>query len=434
MNIMNKMSRIHIKNGHLIDPANGIDEVTDLWIADGKVQAVGTAPDGFTADQVINADQQIVCPGLIDLSARLREPGHEHKATIASETAAAASAGITSLVCPPDTKPVIDSPAIVELMHHKARQAGQSHLHVLGALTSGLKGELISEMLSLKKVGVVGMSNANQPIQNSQTLRHAFEYAATHDLTVFIRPNDPSLSQGGCVHEGPIASRLGLPSIPEAAETVAVARELELIAQTGVRAHFSQLSTARAAEMIGRARHDGLKITADVAVHHLYLSEVDIRDYDSACHLIPPLRSERDRDGLRDALKRGVIDAICSDHQPHEPDAKQAPFPDTAPGLSGIDTLLPLVKRLADEKLLSLSDIIERVTATPARILGLEQGQLSVGANADICIFDPNLSWFVNTDTLNSHGHNTPFMGWEMHGRATSTLANGQLIFTTIHD
>ena len=431
---MSKMSRIHIQGGHLIDPANGIDEVTDLWIADGKIQAIGNAPDGFTPDHSINAKQQMVCPGLIDLSARIREPGHEHKATISSETTAAASAGITSLVCPPDTKPVIDSPAIIELMHHKALQAGQSHLHMLGALTSGLEGELISEMLSLKDAGVVGMSNANQPVSNAQTLRHAFEYAATHDLTVFIRPNDPSLSEEGCVHEGPISSRLGLPSIPEAAETVAVARELELIAQTGVTAHFSQLSTARAAEMIGRARHDGLNVTADVAVHHLYLSEVDIRDYDSACHLLPPLRSERDRDGLRDAIKRGTIDAICSDHQPHEPDAKQAPFPDTAPGLSGLDTLLPLVKRLADEKLLSLSEVIERVTATPARILGLEQGQLSVGAIADVCIFDPSLSWFVSTDTLNSNGHNTPFMGWEMHGRATNTLVNGQLIFTTIHD
>jgi len=426
--------RIHIKGGHLIDPANGIDTITDLWIADSKVHAVGAAPDGFTADQTINAAQQIVCPGLIDLSARIREPGHEHKATIASETTAAASAGITSLVCPPDTRPVIDSPAIVELMHHKARQAGQSHLHMLGALTSGLEGELISEMISLKNAGVVGMSNANYPVQNAQTLRHAFEYAATHDLTVFIRPNDPSLSAEGCVHEGAIASRLGLPGIPEAAETVAVARELELIAQTGVRAHFSQLSTARAAEMIGRARHDGLHVTADVAVHHLYLSDVDIRDYDSSCHLLPPLRSERDRDGLRDAIKRGSIDAICSDHQPHEPDAKQAPFPDTAPGLSGLDTLLPLVKRLADEKLLSLAEIIDRVTATPARILGLEQGQLGVGANADVCLFDPNMSWYVSADTLNSQGHNTPFMGWEMHGRATNTLVNGQLIFSTDHD
>ena len=434
MSNINKINRIHIKDGHLIDPANGIDEVIDIWIADGKVQAVGTAPDGFTADQIINAEQQIVCPGLIDLSARLREPGHEHKATIASETTAAASAGITSLVCPPDTKPVIDSPAIVELMHNKARQVGQARLHMLGALTSGLKGELISEMLSLKNAGVLGMSNANQPVQNSQTLRHAFEYAATHDLTVFIRPNEPSLSKSGCVHEGSVASRLGLPGIPEAAETVAVARELELIAQTGVRAHFSQLSTARAAEMIGRARHDGLKITADVAVHHLYLSEIDIREYDSACHLIPPLRSQRDRDGLRHALKRGVINAICSDHQPHEPDAKQAPFPDTAPGLSGLDTLLPLVKRLADEKLLTLSEIIACVTSTPASILGLEQGQLSVGASADICIFDPNMSWFVSADTMNSRGHNTPFMGWEMHGRATNTLVNGQLVFTAIHD
>ena len=265
-------------------------------------------------------------------------------------------------------------------------------------------------------------------------MRRAMEYAASCGLTVFLHAEDQGLAGNGCAHEGAISTRLGLPGIPETAETNAISRDLLLVEQTGVRAHFSQLSTARAAAMIGRARHDGLKVTADVAVHHLYLSEVDIRDYDSACHLIPPLRSERDRDGLRDAIKRGTIDAICSDHQPHEPDAKQAPFPDTAPGLSGIDTLLPLVKRLADEKLLSLSEIIERVTATPARILGLEQGQLSVGANADICIFDPNLSWFVSADTMNSRGHNTPFMGWEMHGRATSTLVNGQLIFTTIHD
>ena len=428
------MSRIHIKGGRLIDPANDIDAITDLWIADGKVQAIGHAPDGFSADETINAEQLIVCPGLIDLSARIREPGQAHKATIASETAAAASAGITTLVCPPDTQPVIDSAAIVELIHLKARQANLSRLHMLGALTCNLGGELISQMLSLKDAGVVGMSNANKPVPNSLILRRAFEYACTHDLTVFIRPDDDGLSNTGCVHEGALASRLGLPGIPEAAETVAVARHLELIEQTGVKAHFSQLSTARAANMIARARHDGLKVTADVAVHHLYLTDIDIRDYNSACHLIPPLRSERDRDGLRDAVKRGVIDAICSDHQPHEPDAKQAPFPDTEPGLSGLDTLLPLVKRLADEKLLSLSEAIDRVTRSPANILGLEQGHLSVGAIADICILDPDMNWVVNSDNLNSAGHNTPFIGWEMHGRATRTLVNGQLIFSSDHD
>jgi len=428
------MSRIHIKGGHLIDPANNIDAITDLWIAEGKVQTIGNAPDGFTADQTINADKQIVCPGLIDLSARIREPGQEHKATIASETTAAAKSGITTLVCPPDTQPVIDSPAIVELIHLKAREANMSRLHMLGALTSDLGGELISEMHSLKEAGVVGMSNANQPVPNSLILRRAFEYAATHDLTVFIRPDDTGLSNKGCVHEGALSSRLGLPGIPEAAETVAVARHLELIEQTGVRAHFSQLTTARAANMIARARHDGLTVTADVAIHHLYLTDIDIRDYNSACHLIPPLRSERDRDGLRDAVKQGVIDAICSDHQPHEPDAKQAPFPDTEPGLSGLDTLLPLVKRLADEKLLSLSEAIQRVTSIPANILGLEQGHLSVGAVADICIFDPNMSWGVSTNSLNSAGHNTPFIGWEMHARATNTLVNGQIIFSDHHD
>ena len=428
------MSRIHIKGGHLIDPANNVDAVTDLWIADGKIQAIGKAPEGFTADQTINADQQIVCPGLIDLSARIREPGQVHKASIASETTAAAKAGITTLVCPPDTDPVIDSPAIVELIHLKAREADMSRLHMLGALTRNLDGELISEMHSLKNAGVLGMSNANKPVPNSLVLRRAFEYAATHNLTVFIRPDDIGLSNKGCVHEGALASRLGLPGIPEAAETVAVARHLELIEQTGVRAHFSQLSAARAANMIARARHDGLKVTADVAVHHLYLTDIDIRDYNSACHLIPPLRSERDRDGLRNAVKLGVIDAICSDHQPHEPDAKQAPFPDTEPGLSGLDTLLPLVKRLADENLLSFSHAIDCVTRLPANILGLDLGHLSVGAVADVCLFDPNMSWLVSSGNLHSAGHNTPFMGWEMHGRASSTLINGQLIFSSDND
>jgi len=426
--------RIHIQGGRFIDPANNIDAKQDLWIADGKIQALGTAPDGFKADLSIDANGLVVCPGLIDLSARTREPGQSDKATIASETRAAASAGITTLIGPPDTNPVIDSAAVVELIHHKARQANYSRLLVLGALTRGLGGETITAMHTLKGAGVVGMSNASLPVQNTLVLRRAFEYAATHDLTVFIRPDDPDLSCGGCVHEGALSTRLGLPGIPEAAETVAVAKTLELIEQTGVRAHFSQLSSKRAAHMIARARHDGLKITSDVAAHHLYLTEVDIRNYDSACHLLPPLRSEQDRDGLRECIGTGMIDAICSDHQPHEPDAKQAPFPDTAPGLSGLDTLLPLVNRLANEKLLSLPEAISRVTHLPADILGLDSGKLGVGDVADICIFDPDSHWFVSSETLQSQGHNTPFMGWEMQGRARHTLVNGQLVFSSDHD
>jgi len=426
--------RIHIKGGHLIDPANGVDADSDIWVADGKIVAVGHSPDGFTADQIIDASGKVVCPGLVDLSARTREPGQSDKATIASETRAASRSGITTLVCPPDTNPVIDSTAVVELIHHKARETHCSRLLTLGALTRGLEGETITAMHTMKGAGVVGMSNANQPVRNALVLSRAFEYAATQDLTVFIRPNEPDLSQGGCVHEGPLATRMGLPGIPEAAETVAVAKTLELIEKSGVRAHFSQLSTARAAHMIARARHDGLKVTADVAVHHLYLTEVDIRNFDSACHVLPPLRSEQDRDGLRDCIRNGMIDAICSDHQPHEPDAKQAPFPDTAPGLSGLDTLLPLALRLANERLISLSEAIEVVTHKPASILGLDSGQLAVGSDADVCIFNPTESWFVTTDTLQSNGHNTPFMGWEMHGRATHTLVDGRITFTNQHD
>lgn len=425
------MSPIHIQGGRLIDPANGIDAVTDLYLAEGVVAAVGKPPKGFKAETVIDATNKIVCPGLIDLAVHLREPGQEHKGTIASETAAAVANGITSVVCPPDTDPIVDTEAVVELILHQAKQSARAMVLPLGALTLGLAGEQLSEMYALKGAGVIGLSNARRPLTNSLVLRRALEYAATHDMTVFIHANDPTLSGHGCAHEGPLATRLGLPGIPEAAETVAVARDLELIEQTGVRAHFCRLSTSRALNMIARARHDGLSVTCDIAVHHLYLTEVDIRDFDSACHLIPPLRSERDRDGLRDGLNRGTLDAICSDHQPHEPDAKQAPFAETAPGLSGLDTLLPLVVRLANEGVLSLSEALAKVTVAPADILGLKSGRLNTGAPADVCILDPGSSWFVSAESMYSRGLNTPFKGWEMPARATQTLVGGRLVFDT---
>jgi len=426
---MSKQQRIHIKGGRVIDPANNIDAVQDIWIADGKIAAIGNAPDSFTADQTINADNNIVCPGLIDLCARTREPGLEHKGNIASESRAAAMGGISTMICPPDTNPIIDSAAVVELIHHQAKTSRQTRVLTLGALTRNLDGEHISEMHTLKQAGVVGLSNANRPITNSLVQRRAFEYAATHDMTVFIRPDDPHLSMQGCAHEGAVATRLGLPSIPEAAETVAMARDLELIAQTGARVHFSQLSSARAVDMLESARNNGLNVSADVAVHQLYLSEIDIRDFDSDCNVIPPLRSQRDRDGLREGVIRGTISAICSDHQPHEPDAKQAPFADAEPGISGLDTLLTLVLRLSEEGLMSLSDAIARLTSNPASILGLPLGQLAIGNSADICIIDPNSSWFASPETFNSRGHNSPFMGWEMRGQVQQTLVNGRLVF-----
>ncbi len=421
--------RLHIKNGHVIDPANSTDRITDVFIADGCIVALDKAPDGFTVERVIDANGLIVAPGLVDLAARLREPGHEHKATIASETRAAAAAGITTLCLPPDTDPVIDTPAVVELVHLRAEQAGYARVVTLGALTRALAGERISEMAALKAAGCVGVSNGQQPITNLLNLRRAMEYAVTHDLTVFLHPDEPSLSNNGCVHEGAISTRLGLPGVPQAAETAAVARDLAIIEQVGVRAHFCRLSTARAVQMIGRAQFDGLPVSADVSAHQLFLTEMDILGFNSQCHVLPPLRTQRDRDGLRDGLARGIITSLCSDHQPHEPDAKLAPFIDTEPGISSLETLLPLSLRLVEEGVLSLSQVVARLTHGPAKTLGIDAGTLSVGAHADLCLFDPARIWRVEPRQLHSRGHNTPFAGWEFKGKAVMTIMGGQVVY-----
>jgi dihydroorotase len=425
-----KPDRIRISGGHVIDPAGDIDAKHDVFIAAGRIAAVGFTPDGFSPELDIDASGCIICPGLIDLSARVREPGQENKATIASESLAAASGGVTALCCPPDTTPVIDTPAVTELIRLRAETTGLTRIVTLGALTRGLAGEQLSEMAALHRAGCVGVSNALQPLANPLILRRAMEYAATFDLTVFLHADDHWLSNGGCAHEGRVATRMGLPGIPEAAETAAVARDLALIQQTGVRAHFCHLTSERAARMVARAQYDGLPVSADVAIPYLYLSENDISDFNTQCHLIPPLRTVEDRRGLREALRRGTLSAICSDHQPHEPDAKLGPFPATEPGISGLDTLLPLALQLAHEQLLPLSDLLHRLTRGPAEILGLPGGTLASGATADICIFDPERTWILDASTMRSSGHNTPFMGWEMKGRVIHTLLAGQLVYS----
>ncbi|MCK5480000.1 MAG: dihydroorotase [Gammaproteobacteria bacterium] len=426
--------KICIHGGRVIDPANDVDTTQDVYIANGRIVALDTAPIGFKAEQEINAGGCIVCPGLVDLSARVREPGLERKATIASESQAAASGGITTLCCPPDTNPVIDTPAVAELIRLRAEAAGKTRIVTLGALTRGLGGDHLSEMAALKQAGCAGVSNALQPLANPLVERRALEYAATFDLTVFLYANDNWLANKGCAHEGRVATRLGLPGIPEAAETAAVARDLALIEQTGVRAHFCRLTTGRAAQMVARAQFDGAPVTADVAAPYLYLSEVDISDFDSQCHLIPPLRTTEDRQRLRDALRRGTLAALCSDHQPHEPDAKRGPFPSTEPGISGLDTLLPLGLQLVEEKALDLVELIRRLTSGPAGILGLPYGTLSVDASADICIFDPALTWQLDAGTMQSRGHNTPFMGRELKGRCTHTLLAGRPVYSLDND
>jgi dihydroorotase len=420
--------RLHIKGGHLIDPANAVDGALDLFIAEGRVCGVGRAPEGFSADRIIDATGRIVCPGLIDLRAHLREPGYENKATIASETAAAARGGITTLCCPPDTLPPIDSPAVATLIRRRARAAAMARVLPIGALTQGLDGEHLSEMAALKLAGCIGVSNGFRPLKNQLVLLRALEYASTFDLTVFINAQDHALANAGMVHQGAVATRLGLPGISAAAETAAVAACLALIEQTGARAHFSLLSTGRAAQMIARARHDGLPVTADVAAHHLHLTENDVLDFDSQCHVQPPLRTMRDREGLRHWLKHGAISAICSDHQPHEADAKLRPFGETEPGISGLDTLLPLSLRLVDEGVLELGEMIARLSTHPARILKIKSGRLGIGDRADVCVFDPDRHWILTRETMASQGQNSPFIDWELKGRVTHTIVSGKLV------
>ena len=419
--------RILIKGGHVIDPANDIDKVQDLYIADGKILARGRKPQDFEADRVIDAAGLVVCPGLVDMRARLREPGQENKATIASETKAAVKGGVTTLCCPPDTDPVIDTPAVVELIHRRALEAGFAKVVPLGALTYRLRGEQLAEMFALKQAGCAGVGNALRPV-DPKILRRAMEYAASQGLTVYIHPEDSALSQNGCAHEGVVSVRLGLPGIPETAETVAVAQALQLIDLTGVNAHFCQLSSAAAARMVARAQYDGAPITVDVTAHQLFLTEMDLGFFNAQCHVRPPLRTQRDRDGLREALANGTISAICSDHQPHDTDAKLAPFPATEPGISAIETLLPLTLRLVDEGLLTLADAISRVTFFPANILEINAGTLDNGASADVCIFHPHYTRRYEEHHIVSAGKNTPFLGWNFKGFVTHTLLDGQIV------
>ena len=423
------MSQLIIRGGRVIDPANDIDRITDLYVANGIISGIGQAPDGFVAEQRIDATNKIVCPGIIDISARLREPGQEFKATIATETVAATSAGITTLCCPPDTDPVIDETAVVDLIHQLAEQAGHAKVVTLGAMTARLEGKYLSEMAALKTAGCVGIGNARRPVLNSRVLRRAFEYAATQNMRVFIESDDPALSNEGCAHEGCVATRLGLPGIPAAAETAAIARDLELIADTGVSVHFCRLSSARSVELIAQAQQRGLPVTADVSAHQLFLTEMDISTFNTYCHVLPPLRTQRDQDALRQGLADGIISIICSDHQPHEADAKLSPFPTTDAGISALETLLPLSLRLVEEGTLTLAEMITKLCLQPARTLGLNTGTLTIGSPADICIIDPELDWHFDEQEMLSQGKNSPFIGWHFRGRAIHTLVDGERVF-----
>ena len=422
--------KIHVKNGRLIDPKNKIDAKLDVFIADKHVAAIGTAPQGFVADQVIDAGGLIVIPGLVDVAARLREPGYEYKATLESEMDAAMAGGVTSLACPPDTDPPLDEPGLVEMLKHRARSLNQARVFPVGALTYGLKGEELTEMIELTEAGCKAFSQADALLTDTRVLLRAMQYAATFGYRVWLRPQDAYLAKDGVAHDGEVATRYGLPAIPVVAETIALSTMLQLARETGVKLHVCRISSAEGVEMVRIAKSQGLAVTCDVSMNHVHLTEMDIGFFDANCHLIPPLRSLNDKAALRGGLLDGTIDAICSNHSPVDDDAKQLPFAEAEAGATGMELLLPLVLKWAEEDKVSLLDALTRVTINPAQLLGVKMGHLSVGAHADVCVFDPNAAWKVEPSVLKSQGKNTPFNGYTMQGRVRHTIVEGHLAYS----
>jgi dihydroorotase len=420
---------ILIENGRVIDPGSGIDAVTDIFVSAGKIAAIGAAPAGFHANRKINAEGLVVCPGLVDLSARLREPGLEYKATLESEMAAAVSGGVASLACSPDTDPVLDEPGLVEMLKHRAKSLNQAHVYPIGALTRGLKGDSLTEMAELHDAGCVAFGQSDMPLPNTRILMQAMQYASTFGFVIWLRPQDASLADSGVAHDGEVATRLGLPAIPVCAETLALSNIILMARETGAKVHLCRISSAEGAAMVQAAKRQGLPITCDVAANHIHLSEMDIGFFDSNCHLVPPLRGLSDRDALRRGLLDGTIDAICSDHAPVDEDAKLLPFGEAEAGATGLELLLPLTLKWAKEVRAPLSTALARITVEPARILGINAGDLSPGAIADLCIFDPDQYWKVETAALKSQGKNTPFLGMELQGKVKYTLVNGEVVY-----
>ncbi|SFL46943.1 dihydroorotase [Rugamonas rubra] len=429
--------KLHIKNGHLVDPANAIDAPHDLFIADGKIVAVGAAPAGFTAERTIDAAGLVVAPGFVDLSARLREPGYEYKATLESELQAAMQGGVTSLVCPPDTDPVLDEPGLVEMLKHRAKTLNLANVHPLGALTVGLKGQALTEMAELTEAGCIGFAQAEEPIEDTTVLLRAMQYAKTFEYTVWLRPQDAHIGRGGIAHAGPLASRLGLSGVPVMSETIALHTIFELMRSTGARVHLCRMSSAAGLELVRAAKREGLPVTCDVGAHHIHLTDADIGFFDSNARVTPPFRSQRDRDAIRAGLLDGTVDALCSDHTPVDDDEKLLPFGEASPGATGLELLLSLALKWADDYAAGQPDggvrplarAVGKISADPARVAGLASGTLSVGAVADVCLFDPAARWTVAASALASQGKHTPFLGYELSGQVRATIVAGHVAF-----
>ncbi|WP_233800140.1 dihydroorotase [Paraburkholderia sp. HP33-1] len=422
--------KIHIQGGTLIDPAAGTEQQQDIFIEAGKIAALGNAPAGFQAERKIDARGLSIAPGLVDLCARLREPGYEHKATLKSEMAAAVAGGVTSLVCPPDTDPTLDEPGLVEMLRFRARNLNQAHVYPLGALTVGLKGQVITEMVELTEAGCVGFSQADTPIVDTQVMMRALQYAKTYGFTTWLRPVDAYLGKGGVAASGALASRLGLSGVPVAAETIALHTIFELVRVTGARVHVSHVSSAAGVALVRAAKAEGLPVSCDVTVNHVHLIDLDIGYFDAQFRLDPPLRQQRDRDAIRAGLLDGTIDAICSAHTPVDDDEKLLPFAEATPGATGLELFLSLTVKWADEAGVPLATALNRITAGPAQVLGLEAaGRVALGAVADLCVFDRHAHWHVEPRALKSQGHNTPFLGYELPAQVRATIVSGQLAY-----
>ncbi len=419
---------ILITNGRVIDPASGLDRQGDLAIAGGEILSIGHTPSDFQAERTLDASGCIVAPGLVDLAARLREPGYEHEGMLDSEMAAAVAGGVTSLVCPPDTDPVLDEPGLVEMLKFRAEKLKRARLFPLGAVTRSLAGEVLTEMVALTEAGCVGFSQADVPLTNTQVLQRALSYAATFGYTLWLRPQDRDLGKGVAA-SGALATRLGLAGVPVAAETIALFTIFELMKSTGARVHLCRLSSAAGVALVRAAKAEGLPVSCDVSINSLHLTDTDIGFFDSRARLNPPLRQQRDRDALSAALADGTIDVLVSDHTPVDADAKTLPFAESEPGATGLELLLPLALLWGARSGAGLARALEVVTSAPAKLIGAPGvGALTAGAAADVCVIDPALEWQVDADALRSQGKHTPFIGYAMQGRARFTLVGGRVV------
>ncbi len=406
--------RLHIQQGRVIDPANDLDAYADVCIAEGMIVSVGAVPEGFVADRVLNASGMLVLPGLVDLSARVGQSGDASTAALAG--------GVTSLVQPPET-----------LLNHALES--QAKVYPLGALTVDLKGQALTEMVRLSQAGCVGFSQGNTPVQDTAVLVRAMQYAKSFDFAVWLRPQDAWLSRGGVVANGAYASRLGLASIPVEAETIALQTLLSLQRITEVRMHLCRLSSAEAINMVRAAKKEGRPITCDVTANHVHLTDIDIGYYDSLFRLDPPLRGQRDRDAIRLGLLDGTIEAVCSDHTPLTDLDKNLNFVDAIPGAMGLELLLSLTLKWAQEARVPLLDALKLVTHAPGQVLGqsarwtVSPGSLTVGAPADVCVVDPEEYWLVCRENIHSASQCTPFLGRELPGRMVATVLRGDLVW-----